>query len=111
MSEAVAVGNWTIIGFKGPGEQTSGKLESKTTNFTYQDGNTSYTNNTVALNDTKIKGFTVQNNIKLNDCGSAADNWKVEVSKATGSEGEAAFDASVASDCNDLTPNFDKIGK
>ena len=111
MSEAVAVGNWTIIGFKGPGEQTSGKLESKTTNFTYQDGYDSYTNNTAALSDTKIKGFTVQNNTKLNDCISAADNWTVEVAKADGSEGEASFDAKVAEDCGDLTPNFSKIGK
>ncbi len=109
VSEAVAVGNWTIIGYKGPGEQTSGKLESKTTNFTYQDGHSSYTNNTAALSDPKIKGFTVQNNTKLNDCASAADNWTVEVSKATGSEGEAGFDAKI--NCTDLTPNFDKIGK
>ena len=109
VSEAVAVGNWTIIGYKGPGEQTSGKLESKTTNFTYQDGYTGYKANTAALGDTKIKGFTVQNNTKLNDCASTADNWKVEVSKATGSEGEAAFDATT--NCTDLTPNFAKIGK
>lgn len=108
VSEAVAVGNWTIIGYKGPGEQTSGKLESKTTNFTYQDGYASYSNNTVALSSTKIKGFTVQNNTKLNDCTSAADNWKVEVSKATGSEGEAVFEATT--NCTDLTPNFAKIG-
>ncbi len=112
ISEAVAVGNWKIIGYKGPGEQATNGLSSGTTNFAYSDGGTYSEQNTAALvTGTKVKGFAVQNNLKLNDCTSAADNWKVEVEKASGSEGEAAFTATVATACTDLTPNFDKIGK
>ena len=112
ISEAVAVGDWSIIGYKGPGEQKS-TLESSTTNFTYKDGGTGYSNHTTALSSTAVTGFTVQNNLKLNDCTSAAGNWTVTVASAgaTASEGEATFTASVATACTDLTPNFNKIGK
>ena len=115
ISEAVAVGNWQIIGYKGPGEQgtgasATGGATSATTNFAYSDGG-SYTNNTTALGNSKVKGFAVQNNLKLNDCTSAADNWKVEVEKSSASEGDATFTATVAAACTDLTPNFNKIGQ
>ena len=115
ISEAVAVGNWSIIGYKGPGtpDASAPKLKSATTNFTYSDGG-SYTNNTAALGDNAVKGWSAQNNTKLNDCDSAADNWKVEVKAATAtgsSQGDAAFTSTVASACTDLTPQFGSIGK
>lgn len=115
ISEAVAVGDWGIIGYKGPGtpDATTPKLKSATTNFTYSDGG-SYTNNTATLGGTAVKGWSAQNKTKLNDCGSAADNWKVEVKAATAtgsSQGDAAFTSTVASACTDLTPQFGSIGK
>ena len=109
ISEAVAVGNWKIIGYKGPGDQDAGGLKSNTTNFEYTDAGTGYSNNTTTLGSSAVKGFTVKNVVKLNDCAIAADNWTVEVSKADGSEGEAKFDAKTK--CSELTPNFEKIGK
>ena len=110
ISEAVAIGDWKIIGYKGPGDQGTTGLTSETTNFEYSDGGT-YVESKAALGDDAVKGFSVKNKAKLNDCAIAADNWKVEVAKATGSEGDATFTATVASGCTDLTPNFDKIGK
>lgn len=109
ISEAVAVGNWKIIGYKGPGDQASSGLQSSTTNFTYDDEGKSYSNNTTALGNTAVKGWAAKNNVKLNDCGIAADNWLVTVKKATGSEGEAEFTSTT--NCSELTPNFAKIGK
>ena len=119
ISEAVAVGNWQIIGYKGPGENTKGSGtggdKSSTTNFKYADGAT-YTNNTVALNTTEQVGFVVANQAKLNDCaaktGDASSsnfNWKVTVKKSDSSEGDATFTATT--NCTELTPNFGKIGK
>ena len=113
ISEAVAVGTWGIIGYKGPGENTtSGSAKSSTTNFTYEDASSGYTNNTVAL-ATGITGWAASNNANLNDC-TAGKNWTIATGAATsGSEGDAEFTATVAttSDCTSLTPNFDKIGK
>ena len=115
ISEAVAVGNWSIIGYKGPGtpDSQTPKLKSATTNFTYSDEG-SYTNNTATLGTTAVKGWTAKNNTKLNDCEGADDNWKVEVKAATAtgsSQGDAAFTSTVVSGCTDLTPQFGSIGK
>ena len=119
ISEAVAVGNWQIIGYKGPGDNTKGSTtggdKSGTTNFKYADGAT-YTNNTTTLGDDEVVGFVVANQAKLNDCaaktGDASSsnyNWQVTVKKSTSSEGDATFTATT--NCTELTPNFDKIGK
>ena len=110
ISEAVQIGDWSIIGYKGPGESKN-ITSSQTTNFRYSDAG-SYTDHKTALESgTKVKGWTVENIAKLNDCSGAADNWTVEVEKATGSEGDAKFTATVASACSDLTPNFSKISQ
>ena len=114
ISEAVAIGNWQIIGYKGPGNQgtgasSSGGATSGTTNFNYKDAD-GYTNNTVALSESTV-GWTASNVAQLNDC-TAGDNWTVTVTAASaGSAGEASFTATVDGSCTDLTPNFDKIGK
>lgn len=52
ISEAVAIGNWQIIGYKGPGESKT-ITSSATTNFTYQD-NGSYTDSKAKLGSTKV---------------------------------------------------------
>ena len=117
ISESVAIGNWQIIGYKGPGEEknhgtTGGGAQSETTNFTYEDAASGFTNNTVAL-ATGITGWSASNRANLNDC-TAGTNWTVATAKASsGSEGDAEFTAEVAttSDCTSLTPNFSKIGK
>ena len=116
ISETVAIGNWQIIGYKGPGDQTNGSTtggaKSATTNFTYEDAANGYTDNTVALATGITAGWGASNKANLNDC-TAGKNWTIDVAKATGSEGDATFDAKVAttSDCTSLTPNFAKIGK
>lgn len=105
ISEAVAIGNWQIIGYKGPGESKT-ITSSATTNFTYQD-NGSYTDSKAKLGSTKVEGWSASNVTKLNDCNNTK-KWTVKVSKADGSEGDATFEAET--NCTDLTPNFSKIG-
>ena len=114
ISEAVAVGNWVIIGYSGPGTADADKLGSSATNFTYSDDG-SYNANTAALGGTAIEGWSATNKANLNDCP-AGKNWTVSVkASGSGTAGEATFTAAIASDntagCTPLTPNFDKVGK
>ena len=114
ISEAVAVGSWAVIGYKGPGDNTNasgatGGATSKTNNFSYKDA-TGYTNNTVALSTTGVTGFTAHNEAKLNDCKSG-DHWTITVTSGSAA-GEATFTPSTLSqECLQLTPNFAQIGK
>lgn len=101
ISEAMAIGNWTIIGYKAPG------TGDQTTNFTYAGYKTGGTDNTVAI-DASTVGWQAGNRAKLNDCGIAADNWSVTV-VGTGGASEATFTS--ATKCPDLTPTFETIGK
>ena len=115
ISEAVAVGNWIIIGYSGPGTADADKLGSSATNFTYSDDGEYTDANTAALGTTAITGWSASNKANLNDC-TAGKNWTVSVKSASsGTAGEAAFTAAIASansaGCTPLTPNFDKIGQ
>jgi prepilin-type N-terminal cleavage/methylation domain-containing protein len=104
ISEAMAIGTWTIIGYKAPG------TNNETTNFNYdglKEDADGATNNTVSL-ATSTVGWQAGNKAKLNDCGIVADNWKVTV-KGTEGDSEGTFDATTR--CTDLTPTFATIGK
>jgi prepilin-type N-terminal cleavage/methylation domain-containing protein len=112
ISEAAMVGNWLIIGYKGPGSETAkgsatGGSTSETTNFKYADA-TSFSDNTVAIG-TAVTGFTAQNVAKLNDCG-ANSSWTISVSGTAG-DSDATFTATPpSSGCEELTPTFKTIG-
>lgn len=114
ISEAVAVGNWIIIGYSGPGNADDDKLGSSATNFTYHDDGEYSAANTAALGSAII-GWSASNKANLNDCP-AGKNWTVSVESASsGTAGEATFTAAIESDnsagCTPLTPNFAKIGQ
>lgn len=114
ISEAVAIGSWSVIGYKGPGDNTnatgaSGGATSKTNNFSYKDA-TGYTDNTAALNTSGKIGFTAHNEAKLNDCV-PGDHWTITVKSGTAA-GEATFTPSTLDQtCLQLTPNWNQIGK
>ena len=114
-AEAVAIGTWSVIGYKGPGDNTNatgatGGASSKTNNFEYKDAN-AYSNNTVALTgSSSVVGFTATNIAKLNDCG-ASSTWTITV-KPGSAAGEATFTPNtLGQDCLQLTPNWNQIGK
>ena len=112
ISEAVAVGNWGVIGYKGPGDNTNasgdGAATSSTNNFSYTDAS-GWSNNTAALTANKI-GFSASNKAKLNDCAAAA-NWTITIGAGTAA-GEATFTPStLGATCVQLTPNWNQIGK
>lgn len=113
ISEAVATGTWTVIGYKGPGDQTTagtatGGSVSKTNNFQYSDA-TGFTDNSAALSTNKV-GFTATNLAKLNDCA-ISSTWTMTVGEGSAA-GEATFTPNVlTADCVQLTPNWKQIGK
>ena len=72
ISEAMAIGNWIIIGYKAPGTGNA------TTNFKYDGFKDGGDKNTNALT-TKTVGWKAGNKAKLNDCPIADDNWTVTV--------------------------------
>ncbi len=116
VSEAANIGNWTVIGYKGPGQVSAagtatGGAATYTTNFDYSEPTTGFTANTVELSAGMEKAWLAHNKTKLNDCP-AGDNWYVDVSE---SNGEAVFAATILAanknDCIALTANFESIGK
>jgi hypothetical protein len=105
VSEAMAIGNWAIIGYKAPGDSTN-----ETTNFAYKD-NGSYTKNTAAIAG-PVVGLVAANKAKLNDCAkstTSAPNWSVSVAETSPGSGEVGFSATTK--CAELTPTFETIGK
>ena len=110
ISEAVAFGSWKIIGYKGPGDNTSaenGGNKSSTTNFSYEDG-TGFTKESLLLSAANTKvGWTAKNNAKLNDC-EPNKTWTITLSNAAG-DTDGTFTA--ATECAELTPSFTTIGK
>ena len=111
ISESMMMGNWVIIGYKGPGETEA--LKSKTTNFEYEDKGTTYDSaNMAPLSSTAVTGWSAKNKAKLNDCDSNDDNWTVKVEAQAGAAGEAKFTAETKdTECAALTPTFATIGK
>lgn len=102
-AERNAVGSWTLIGYKAPGDGGS------TTNFLYTEGNAADSTTGAVEGAWKAKNKT-----QLNDCASG-DNWAIKVSPTAATASAAAsvaFDATVAAGgCEALTPNFASIGK
>ncbi|PBC74246.1 hypothetical protein SAMN02745108_00266 [Fibrobacter intestinalis] len=115
VSESVAIGTWSVIGYKGPGHNTNaseatGGASSKTNYFEYKDA-TGYSGNTVALTgSSSVVGFTATNIAKLNDCEQSS-SWTITVAPGTAA-GEATFTPNtLGQDCLQLTPNWNQIGK
>ena len=106
---ATNFGDWTIIGYKAPGDN------NKTTNFTYaQPAGVKYENNSAVLSTTAASVWQASNNAKLNDCPAAA-NWSMTIATSTVTAGEAVFTPTFLADnkanCLPLTPNFETVGK
>lgn len=103
-SESNFVGSWELIGYKAPG------TSNKTTNFTYEGATITGGSTNAAVNN----AWSANNNVKLNDCEPASNNWTVNVTPTTATSSAAADVAfvSVVSDdkCKALTPTFHTIG-
>jgi len=113
-SESNQVGTWTLIGYKGPGNNTSATA-SETTNFNYGSGMTAATS--VGQAPTTKTAWYANNRTQLNDCAvgqTGNPNWYVDpvVTASNASTGaDIGFDSHVtAGGCQSLTPSFETIG-
>lgn len=107
------LGNWFLIGYKGPGDVTT--AGSKTTAETSTSTNFVYTGEiagSVALSTTGVTGWKAANKAKLNDCagdGSTTYHWTIKVASGSAA-GEATYTPNIDSpDCEVLTPSFASI--
>ena len=109
-------GNFGIIGYTAPGNiTTAGSNEasavSQTTNFQYSDAKSGYLNGTAELGD-KETTWTATARVALNDCAVNSE-WTISVEKADAAADAVKFTAELGdvTNCQALTPSFDKIGK
>lgn len=114
-NENSKVGSWKLIGYIAPGEvdaSAEGAYKSATSAFNYFE---SFSEGGTAA------AWGADNTGKLNECGAgtaaAVENshWSVAATPAgadddAASVGEVKYKATVATDCEALTPSFTKIG-
>jgi hypothetical protein len=114
-NENSKVGSWKLIGYIAPGEvdaSSEGAYKSATSAFNYFE---SFTKGGTAA------AWGADNTGKLNECGVgtaaavANSHWSVTATPAgadddAASVGEVKYKATVATDCEALTPSFTKIG-
>ena len=116
VSESNAVGSWKLIGYVAPGA-ASAATEGATTNFGYLAGSpavdaTSATAITSYSSATKVWG--ARNLVALNDCAEqktaalANANWTISITANTNGN---SVSYTAATNCSQLTPSFDKIGR
>ena len=116
VSESNKVGSWKLIGYVAPGAK-SASTEGETTNFKYVAGSPAVDGDAAAItgySGTKVWGAA--NLVALNDCAIqsspalATANWSISIT-ANSNGNSVSYSAAVSSDCQQLTPTFDKIGK
>lgn len=114
-NENSEVGSWKLIGYIAPGEvdaASEGAYKSATSAFNYFE---SFTDGETPA------AWGADNTGKLNECGAgeatavAGSHWSVTATPAgadddAASIGEIKYEATVATDCEALTPSFKKIG-
>ena len=114
VSESNKVGSWKLIGYVAPGAKSASE-EGATTNFKYMAG----TDITVAADAKDVKDYSAitwaaVNKVALNDCAAQADadaaaaNWTLTTAGASNGN---SVTYTAETNCSQLTPSFDKIGK
>ncbi len=101
-SEKSMYGGWKLIGYSGPGTNSSTAASSQTTNFVYGGA----MNFTGEANTALDNAWSATNRSKLNDCA-GAQNWHIAHVAISG--GVDSYNATTG--CPELTPNFTAIGK
>ena len=101
-SEKSMYGGWKLIGYSGPGTNSTTSASSQTTNFVYAGA----MDLTAEANTAQADAWSATNSAKLNDCAGGT-HWHVAHVAISG--GVDSYNATT--DCAELTPNFTAIGK
>lgn len=108
-AEQTAVGGWVLIGYTGPGTSSAGTNPSSyTTNFNYY-GSIAGTATSSGETAGSQVGWTAESRVALNDC-TKGSTWSITDNLTSN---EITFTATVGdkTNCEALTPSFEKIGK
>lgn len=109
MSESNVVGSWKVIGYIAPGATSAG-VAGSTTNFKYEIGSLSMTNETAAIPASAAQVWKATNIPALNDCAANTCVWELAAVKAGNGDG-VTYEATTPTNGKPLTPTFEKIGK
>ena len=111
-AESQAIGSWKIIGYTGPGVNSTDK--SQTNNFTYEPQSGAPKSSDTKAGDAAkswMAGWSAANRAKLNDCPEGV-NWGVGVKVS--SDGKdmytSAYNSANQTNCEPLTASFKQIG-
>ena len=113
VSESNKVGSWHLIGYVSPGSTTASSAGA-TTNFGYLAGQIDANGSAEDVASFNKVTWAARNLAALNDCQDQASatydvaNWKI-TTVASSNGNSVTYQAST--NCAQLTPSFDKIGK
>lgn len=116
MSESNKVGSWKLIGYVAPGAKKA-EEEGATTNFAYKAGNPDVDGDASDITSfkTATKVWGAANIVALNECETQAKtaglddaHWSISIT-ANSNGNSVTYTAST--DCDQLTPTFENIGK
>ena len=105
-SESNKAGTWKNIGYVAPGASAAGS-SGNTTNFAYSGSITADQDITSSMND-QSNAWLADNKVALNDCAIGGGDWSITV-KAASNGNSLQYES--ATNCEELTPSFTKIGK
>ncbi|PWJ35397.1 type IV pilin protein [Fibrobacter succinogenes] len=106
VSESNALGTWELVGYVAPGASSAGQTSPATTNFTYYGSLTAATE--ISSGTSVTDAWVAKNNVALNEC--TANNGKWDIAIAGNSNGNSVK-YTATTNCDQLTPTFEKIGQ
>jgi len=106
VSESNSLGTWELVGYVAPGASTASDASPKTTNFVYYGSITAATE--ISSGTSKADAWVAANRVALNDCAANSGKWDIKID-ANANGNSVSYTAST--NCDQLTPSFEKIGK
>ena len=108
VSESNRLGTWTLVGYVAPGASSASDNSPNTTNFTYYGSIADAVD--ISAETSEEDAWVAVNKVALNDCGANTGKWNVNIS-GNSNGNSVSYAAEVATECEQLTPTFTKIGK
>ena len=107
VSESNQLGTWELVGYVAPGASSAGQTSPQTTNFTYY-GTGIASATSIDASTSVASAWKADNRVALNDCAINAGNWNIAIAANTNGN---SVSYTATTDCDQLTPSFEKIGK
>ncbi len=106
VSERNTLGTWQLIGYVAPGASSAGQTSPETTNFTYYGSIAAATG--ISSGTSVTDAWVAKNKVALNECTASSGKWDIKID---GNENGNSVKYTAATNCDQLTPSFEKIGQ